>query len=95
MKEKVKLRSSIILGGIVHTRDKIIDRKLVEGTRFDSEEFLITSDEPEFSEPAWDDKVEVSNEVNEEITGGPDEDEIVRIPGVKRLERSKKKFVRR
>jgi hypothetical protein len=66
---KVKLRSSILLGGVVYNRDKVIRRSLIEGTRFESEEFIIEQDDPEFHKPAWDDKVEVSTEVNQEVTG--------------------------
>jgi hypothetical protein len=53
MSEKVKLRGNIILNGQGYVRDSIIDREVVEGTRFDSEEFLITKEEPEFDEPPF------------------------------------------
>jgi hypothetical protein len=80
---KVKLRKSIILHGAVYNRDKKIRRSLLEGTRFDDPEFVIEPDDPEYNEPAWDSLQEISSEVIEQ-SGGPTEEEIVRIPGVKR-----------
>jgi hypothetical protein len=55
MKDKVKLRESIIVNGLPYTRESYIERAVVEGTRFDAPEFLIERDDPDYKQPAWTD----------------------------------------
>ena|SRR5271166_2091235 len=74
MAEKVKLRSNIIIAGLQYDRDKIINRSILRGTRFDTEEFIATSDDPFFHEAPWSDKVVVSTETSEEIAAKTMED---------------------
>jgi hypothetical protein len=79
MRDPIKLRDSIIIGGLQYNRETIVDRSILKGTRFDSPEYCIERDEPEFHEPAWNDRVEVSTEVEQEITGGPEDPMLERI----------------
>jgi hypothetical protein len=79
MRDPVKLRDSIIVGGLQYNRETIVDRTLVRGTRFDSPEYLIETDDPEFHEPAWNDRVEVNTDLEQNITGGATDPMMERI----------------
>jgi len=78
MPGKVKLRQSIIIGGIAYMHDKVINRRLLEGTRFDDPEFIIEPSDPDFNRPLFDSVDEIKTEPIIEEDGKPVEAEIVR-----------------
>jgi hypothetical protein len=84
MGELVKLRDSIILGGLQHDREKIIDRDILLGTRFDNPKFFATKRDPWFRKPPWNDREVVSTETAADIAavveGDPMMDQIEHLP---------------
>jgi hypothetical protein len=84
MGELVKLRDSIILGGLQRDRESKIDRDLLRGTRFDNPKFFVTKSDPWFNKPPWNDREVVSTEQSEDIAavaeGDPMMDQIANYP---------------
>lgn len=72
----------MIIDGLQYNRDKIINRSLLEGTRFDDPEFIIEQDEAEFHE----EPVAEFDEINTEV-------DITKVDAMEELELPPKKKV--